>query len=205
MAKKNDKPEVFSALEVANICGVVNQTAINWIKGGHLKAFTTPGGQYRVYPDDLASFMKGRNMRIPQELNKKCSSPVVFKQSVLIVDDDKGLNCVIARFLQKKYENSGLEIFQAFDGFEAGVLMTQNQPGILILDLDLPGVDGFSLCRKIQENESFGKPVIVVVTALEDSSVEQRVKELGVNYFFKKPLNLNELSSIIECSEQPKF
>lgn len=205
MAKKNDKPEVFSALEVANICGVVNQTAINWIKGGHLKAFTTPGGQYRVYPDDLAAFMKGRNMRIPQKLNKKCSSPVVFKQSVLIVDDDKGLNCVIARFLQKKYENSGLEIFQAFDGFEAGVLMTQNQPGILILDLDLPGVDGFSLCRKIQEDESFGKPVIVVVTALEDSSVEQRVKELGVNYFFKKPLNLNELSSIIECSEQPKF
>ena len=122
----------------------------------------------------------------------------------MIVDDDKGLNCVIARFLQKKYENSGLEIFQAFDGFEAGVLMTQNQPGILILDLDLPGVDGFSLCRKIQEDESFGKPVIVVVTALEDSSVEQRVKELGVNYFFLKPLNLNELSSIIECSEQPK-
>ncbi len=201
MAKKNDKPEVFSALEVANICGVVNQTAINWIKGGHLKAFTTPGGQYRVYPDDLALFMKSRNMRIPEELNEKCSSPVVFKQSVLIVDDDKGLNCVIARFLQKKYENSGLEIFQAFDGFEAGVLMTQNQPGILILDLDLPGVDGFSLCKKIRENESFGKPIIVVVTALEDSSVEQRVKELGVNYFFKKPLNLNELSSIIECLE----
>lgn len=201
MAKKNDKPEVFSALEVANICGVVNQTAINWIKGGHLKAFTTPGGQYRVYPDDLALFMKSRNMRIPEELNEKCSSPVVFKQSVLIVDDDKGLNCVIARFLQKKYENSGLKIFQAFDGFEAGVLMTQNQPGILILDLDLPGVDGFSLCKKIRENESFGKPIIVVVTALEDSSVEQRVKELGVNYFFKKPLNLNELSSIIECLE----
>ncbi len=205
MAKKNDKPEVFSALEVANICGVVNQTAINWIKGGHLKAFTTPGGQYRVYPDDLASFMKSRNMRVPEELNQKCSSTVVFNQSVLIVDDDKGLNCVIARFLQKKYENLGLKIFQAFDGFEAGVLMTQNQPGILILDLDLPGVDGFSLCKKIWENESFGKPVIVVVTALEDSSVEQRVKELGVNYFFKKPLNLNELSSIIECSEQPKI
>ena len=51
--KKNQN---LSALEVANICGVVNQTAINWIKSGHLKAFITPGGQYRVYTDDLISF-----------------------------------------------------------------------------------------------------------------------------------------------------
>ena len=139
MLKKTDKPEVFSALEVANICGVVNQTAINWIKGGHLKAFTTPGGQYRIYPDDLASFMKGRKMRIPEYLAKKCTGNLYEHGDILIVDDDKGLNCVIAKFLQKKYESFGVEIFQSFDGFEAGVLMTEKHPKILILDLDLPG------------------------------------------------------------------
>ena len=120
MLKKTDKPEVFSALEVANICGVVNQTAINWIKGGHLKAFTTPGGQYRVYPDDLASFMKGRKMRIPEYLAKKCTGNLYEHGDILIVDDDKGLNCVIAKFLQKKYESFGVEIFQAFDRFVRG-------------------------------------------------------------------------------------
>lgn len=198
MLKKTDKPEVFSALEVANICGVVNQTAINWIKGGHLKAFTTPGGQYRVYPDDLASFMKGRKMRIPEHLAKKCTGNLYEHGDILIVDDDKGLNCVIAKLLQKKYESFGVEIFQAFDGFEAGVLMTEKHPKILILDLDLPGVDGFSLCKKIRENENFGKPMIFVVTALEDAESEKRVKELGVNYFFKKPLNLIELAQILD-------
>ena len=66
---KNEK--VYSALEVAKICGVVNQTAINWIKAGYLKAFCTPGGQYRVYPEDLADFMTKRNMKLPEEFNRK--------------------------------------------------------------------------------------------------------------------------------------
>ena len=73
MTKKN-KPVVFSALEVANICGVVNQTAINWINTGHLKAFKTPGGQYRVYPADLISFMRDRKMKIPKELLETSST-----------------------------------------------------------------------------------------------------------------------------------
>ena len=44
MTKKN-KIKIYSAMEVAKLCGVVNQTAINWIKSGYLPAFTTPGGQ----------------------------------------------------------------------------------------------------------------------------------------------------------------
>ena len=74
MAKKIEKPVIYSALEVANICGVVNQTAINWINSGYLKAFKTPGGQYRVYPDDLANFMRERNMHIPMKLLSVCSN-----------------------------------------------------------------------------------------------------------------------------------
>ncbi len=200
MAKKTEKPSVFSALEVANICGVVNQTAINWIKGGHLKAFTTPGGQYRVYPDDLAAFMNKRDMRIPEELAAVCSKKSFAKPVVLIVDDDKGLNTVIAKYLQKQFQEDKIEVYQAFDGFEAGVLMTEKHPGCLILDLDLPGVDGFKLCNRIKESESFGKPVIAVVTALEENDVEERVKVLGVEHFFKKPLNLLEISEVVKNS-----
>ena len=114
---KNEK--VYSALEVAKICGVVNQTAINWIKAGYLKAFCTPGGQYRVYPEDLADFMTKRNMKLPEEFNRKDQ----FEYRLLIVDDDKGLNCVMAKKINKNCGNLNLKIFQAFDGFEAGVLV----------------------------------------------------------------------------------
>ncbi len=70
MTKRFKKKRMFSALEVANICGVVNQTAINWIKNGHINAFTTPGSQYRVYPEDFKAFLEERNMKVPAEIDE---------------------------------------------------------------------------------------------------------------------------------------
>lgn len=195
MSNSENKPLMYSALEVAKLCGVVNQTAINWIKSKHLKAFNTPGGQFRVYPEDLIEFMRARNIQIPAELRDACGEKGKEPVSLLIVDDDHGLNTVVANFMKKKVPS--LEVFQAFDGFEAGSLMTEKLPKILILDLDLPGIDGFDLCKKINESERFGKPEIIVVTALETEDLEEKVKSLGVNSFIKKPLDLLSLSTIV--------
>ena len=96
MSKDINKTIVYSALEVANICGVVNQTAINWIRNGYLTAFSTPGGQYRVYLEDLIEFMNKRNMKIPAELLETQSTMKKQDVSILVVDDDKGLNQVVS-------------------------------------------------------------------------------------------------------------
>lgn len=189
MSKEKNRARVYSALEVANICGVVNQTAINWIRKGHLKAFKTPGGQYRVYSEDLLVFMKSRNMRIPQELEQGA-------HTLLIVDDDKGLNNVLAKYIEKKYD--GFEIFQAFDGFEAGTLLAEKKPDIIFLDLNLPGIDGFSLCSKVKESDSFGKPVVFVMTSLSDDESEKRVRAMGIEEFFRKPLTLPEVADAVK-------
>ena len=79
MSGKTRKTIIYSALEVANICGVVNQTAINWIRNGYLTAFNTPGGQYRVYLDDLIDFMKERNMRIPDDLLNAANRKMILE------------------------------------------------------------------------------------------------------------------------------
>lgn len=191
MAHNENKPIMYSALEVAKLCGVVNQTAINWIRNNHLKAFNTPGGQFRVYPEDLVEFMQSRNIQIPSELRAACYGESYVPRSVLIVDDDRGLNSVVAKFIEKRIED--LSVYQAFDGFEAGSLMTEKQPGIVLLDLDLPGIDGFDLCKRINESEKFGKPAIIVITALENDTVESKVREFGVHNFMKKPLDLVNL------------
>lgn len=193
MSGKTHKTIIYSALEVANICGVVNQTAINWIRNGYLSAFTTPGGQYRVYLDDLVDFMESRNMRIPQDLLAKANREKKLLR-FLIVDDDKGLNTVLSKFLQREFKNS--EIYQAFDGFEAGALLVDKKPAIVILDLDLPGVDGFKLCSKIRSSEEFGNPLIFVVTALREEGVEEKCKALGANEFYYKPLSLNDIADV---------
>ncbi|NLM01652.1 MAG: response regulator [Treponema sp.] len=193
MAKESNKTIVYSALEVANICGVVNQTAINWIRNGYLTAFCTPGGQYRVYLDDLVDFMKSRKMRIPAEILEMYTKNLDKNINVLIVDDDIGLNTVLSKYLEREFDN--LEIVQAFNGFDAGAQLANKKTNCVFLDLDLPGVDGFDICRRIYTTEEFGKPVVFVITALENGNIEKQLKEMGAAEFFKKPLNLLEIAT----------
>ena len=199
MSKKSDeKSVVYSALEVARICGVVNQTSINWIKNGHLKAFKTPGGQFRVYPDDLVEFMKMRDMRIPEEVVAQCknNSKETKKIKILFVDDDESFNNVSVSLLQKSLPDA--EIYQAYDGFEAGSMAVKKMPDCLILDLSLPGVDGIKICRTISPSDAFGKPQIIIVTAMEDEETEKTCRDLGVKYYFRKPVFIPELVTAVK-------
>lgn len=186
MAKNGRKIRIFSALEVANICGVVNQTAINWIRNGYLKAFTTPGGQYRVYAEDLKSFLDERGMRIPDELNALMQDEVDWK-AILIVDDDRDLNDLMKRYLEKKLD--GYMVYQAYDGFEAGKALSDVRPGFIFLDIDLPGVDGHKLCKKIKEDPTFGKPFIIAMTGLDIPEEKRAILDEGADAFFGKPLD----------------
>jgi two-component system, OmpR family, response regulator len=188
MDKSNKKIRIFSALEVANICGVVNQTAINWIKNGHLKAFTTPGGQYRIYADDLIAFLEDRQMRVPDELRMIGSNG----KTLLIVDDDVELNNMLKNYLDRKLENC--EVLQAFDGFEAGQMITDKKPQVIILDIDLPGINGHKLCQKIRSDKVFNNPVIISISGLTSENVKEQILKDGADAFFVKPFDFSEIT-----------
>ncbi len=193
MRKKSKKVRIFSALEVANICGVVNQTAINWVKNGHLKAFTTPGGQYRIYAEDFAAFLSERGMRIPVELAE--FMPVQAEKKILIIDDDRDLNDVLHDYFLKKL--SGFIVFQAFDGFEAGKILQAEKPDVVILDIDLPGIDGHALCSRIKADKDLGTPTIISISGLNDSIEEEKILSEGADAFFPKPLNFDRVTDAI--------
>lgn len=200
MPKATEKIRIFSALEVANLCGVVNQTAINWIRNGHLKAFTTPGGQYRVYAEDLRAFLEGRGMRIPEELSGKTGSGVDWNRLV-IIDDDRELNDLLKRYFEKKLPS--LTVIQAFDGFEAGRILAEKRPGFVILDVDLPGVTGHSLCKRIKTDPSFGRPFVVAITGLDRPEERNSMLQDGADAFFPKPLDFEEVAaSLLEHAEK---
>ncbi len=191
MAKKEKKVRIFSALEVANICGVVNQTAINWIKSKYLKAFTTPGGQYRVYADDLYYFLHTRGMRVPEEL-KKIIEEQERDKKLLIVEDDADLNNLLRKYFEKT--RSDHTILQAFDGFEAGKLLSETKPGVIILDINLPGIDGHKLCKNIKTDRSLGNPVVIAITGIPDPSLKETILREGADAFLAKPFKPAELS-----------
>ncbi len=175
------KRRVFSALEVAKICGVVNQTVINWIRADHLKASMTPGGQFRVYPDDLRDFLVANKMRVPDELWE-----LLNNQELVVVEDDHVLNNLMTIQLGRAFPN--LKISQAFDGFEAGSLLTACRPKAVVLDLNLPGVDGYEICRRLKTQQDFHDPFVAVVTAGDNPQAEADSKAAGADAFFLKPV-----------------
>ncbi len=192
--RMDKKVRIFSALEVANICGVVNQTTINWIKNGYLKAFTTPGGQYRIYAEDLKNFLDKRGMRIPKELNEITSAE--DPQYILVVDDDVKLNDMVTRYLKKKLP--AFTIDQAFDGFDAGAKFKELLPVLVILDIDLPGIDGHKLCRKIKEDSSYNNPFVIVVSGMSAPQEEAQILTEGADAFYAKPVDLKILVKAIQ-------
>ena len=194
MAKSIKKIRIFSALEVAHLCGVVNQTAINWIRNGYLKAFTTPGGQYRIYAEDLLGFLESRGMKIPPGLEDRFTDDVDWS-SILVVDDDAELNDLLKRWFERKLAE--FSVHQAFDGFEAGRLIAEKRPGFVILDINLPGVDGHALCRRIKEDPGFGKPFIVAITGLDRPEEAQAMLSEGADAFYAKPLDFDVVAATV--------
>ena len=189
MAKQGKKVRIFSALEVANICGVVNQTAINWIKNGHLKAFTTPGGQYRVYAEDLHEFLSSRGMRVPDEIEEIAGSGDRY---ILIVEDEENLNNMLKELFIRTLPN--YEILQALDGYEAGRLISERKPGVIILDMSLPGVDGHELIGRIKQDENLRNPRIIAVSGISGEIAEgDKILKEGADMFLPKPVDSEEL------------
>ncbi|MFW6231596.1 MAG: response regulator, partial [Spirochaetota bacterium] len=98
--------------------------------------------------------------------------------------------------LSKKHPD--FEIYQAFDGFEAGRMLAERKPGLVVLDIDLPGVNGHKLARSIKEASGVTKPIIVAVSGLDDPAEREAILKEGADAFLAKPLELDTLHSKIE-------
>lgn len=182
--------KMYSALEVANLCGVVNQTAINWIRCGYLKAFSTPGGQYRIYHDDLVNFLNSRGMRVPDDMLSDEDVPsVVTTNSILIINDNEELTQAIDDFLLQNAKT--LVLHKSKDGFDAGLQLTKFRPRIVILDFDLKSIKGADICRQLKSDAAFALPYIIVLSS--DGKLESEMRALGVDAFFKKPVEVSQI------------
>lgn len=160
MAKGGRRVRIFSALEVANICGVVNQTAINWIRNGHLKAFTTPGGQYRIYAKDLAAFLDKRGMSDSGEVLQVIMENANWHSFLIAAEES------LNNRLKADIENLFPEctIIQAYDWFEVGRKLTEGKPGFIVLDAELPGVDVSRFIQTVKDATMFGRPFIFLLS-----------------------------------------
>ncbi len=182
----------FNTNDISEMCQVSKGSVVRWIKENKLKAANTAGGHHRVWVDDLIAFLRSLNMVIPKDL-QVLSAPGA--QKVLIVEDDVNLLNLLKTFFKNTFP--GLEIHEAKTGFEAGLAISKFQPNLIILDLMLPGMDGFQVCERIRSQAEWNTIKIIVMTGLQSPEVKDRVLRLGADDFLTKPFDLDILKNKI--------
>lgn len=108
---------------------------------------------------------------------------------ILVVDDDIAIN----ELIKVNLEMHGYKVFQAFDGTEGFASVKQNLPDLVILDVMMPEVDGYTVAQRIRQNENTKDIPIIMLTAL--SQLQDKVKgfDIGIDDYLVKPFELEEL------------
>ncbi|MBW2104250.1 MAG: response regulator [Deltaproteobacteria bacterium] len=158
---------------------------INWIEAGHIKAYKTVGGHRRINREDLETFMRKQGIPMPEKADED------GKKRILVVDDDPIIVETIVQALEE--EEFDYEVISASDGFEAGLQVNHFKPHLLILDIMMPDINGYEVCRKIKETEETKDTKIIVLSAYLDEEKFKKMKEYGADLCFSKPLPLPQL------------
>ena len=142
----------------------------------------TPGFWIHHFPAD----------QHPQEIHRMKNS------TLLIVDDDPN----IFQLLNVNLENAGYRILKAIDGEEAVTIATAEAPDLIILDIMMPKIDGYQVCRKLRENESTYLIPIIVLSAKDRPADKIKGLKLGADDYLTKPFDIDELIARIDSRLQ---
>ena len=182
---------VFTTFETAKLCHVSPLSIINWVNAGRLPAFRTPGGHRRIRREDLIRFMKDNGIPPPEDLQEGSG-----KQRVLVVDDEEVIRELLSDHLQER--TPSYEVLTAPDGFEAGRLVATFKPDVVVLDLRMPGLDGFQICRTIKAAPESANTAVIAITGFYSPEIEARILECGALRCFAKPVDPDTLAASID-------
>jgi len=188
------EPNVFTVNQVSEFLQVSPQTIVNWIEAGRLKAYRTPGGHRRVKRSDLDAFVRDHDMPVfglppvREEEGRKM-------KRILVVDDDQVIVETLTAGLEE--DEHAYEVISAGDGFEAGIQVSHFKPDLLILDIMMPDIDGYEVCRKLKSSEETRHIKIIVLSGYLDEENYRKMREYGADLCFSKPLPLERLKQEI--------
>ncbi|EGM78581.1 response regulator with CheY-like receiver [Rheinheimera sp. A13L] len=125
---------------------------------------------------DFIEFLQKQKMPVPAEFNQATS--------VLVVDDDVAYQ----RAIQRVLKSSGYEVLLAADGFQVGVMLLENKPSVMTLDLQMPGLDGFEVLKFIRQRPELHHIKILVISGLAQVELE-KARAAGADATLAKPFD----------------
>ena len=118
-----------------------------------------------------------------------------IKKKILIIEDDK----MICSMYKTKFENDGFEVFAANDGIEGLEVAKKEKLDIIMLDIILPQLDGFSVLEELKKNVKIKKVPVVMLTNLGTNEDKEKGERLGaVGYLVKANLTPAQVSKEIK-------
>ena len=174
---------VFTTGEAAKICKVSQQTIIRCFDNGQLKGFRVPGSRFRRIPREaLYKFM--RDNGIPTDALES------GKRKILLVDDDAELLELIQKFLD---EDGRFETRVAQNGFDAGMMVKEYHPDLIVLDVMLPDINGKEVCQRVRADSTLEDVRILCMSGMVEDDRIQEPKLAGADDFIHKPFEVEAL------------
>ncbi len=177
------KKTVFTTGEAAKICKVSQQTIIRCFDNGSLKGFRVPGSKFRRIPrEHLYAFMKENG--IPTDALES------GKRKILIVDDDEDLVELMSDAFSMDHR---FEVKKANNGFDAGMLVKEFRPDLVVLDVMLPDINGKEVCQRVRNDPTMSSVKIICISGMVEQDKIADLRAAGADGFINKPFSVDHL------------
>lgn len=184
--------------EAATLLGVSVGTTQLWVDNGLLSAWKTPGGHRRVTRESVDKLLHVK-MTAATSLPKRSDPP---RLKVLVVDDDRNLlrlyQVVMAQWPMLP------QVTAVDSGIEALLLLERERPDLMLVDLKMPGIDGFQMLRILKDDPTYAEMSIAVVSGLSEADIVSRGGVPPGIAVLPKPIPFAQLLAMARAIESHK-
>jgi DNA-binding response OmpR family regulator len=117
----------------------------------------------------------------------------MVRRKILIVDDEKEFLGVLKETLELR----GFDVAATANAVEAGILLAAKKPDLILMDVKMPGINGFQACEAIRRNSGTRDIPVIIISALADEEATDRARGLGILDYFVKPVDIERLMARI--------
>jgi excisionase family DNA binding protein len=180
--------QLYTTTEVARLLQMDGSTIAKWVDKGFITAYRTPGGHRRVRASELRAFLIANEMPIPQDLGSD-------HVNLMIIDDERAVLDSLRRSLRKYPQ---VHVSMESSGIEGLLSLAEAKPHGILLDLNLPDLDGYEVCRAISSRKSLNGVKVVAFTVRPTPDVVNRALKAGAVACLAKPLDVDRLLEIFK-------
>ncbi|MEM7081900.1 MAG: response regulator [Pseudomonadota bacterium] len=184
-----DDSQVIGTREAAQQLGVSVRTVQLWVEKGELEAWKTPGGHRRVLRSSVERVLQQRAGQLPTDDGE----PI----RILIVEDDVTMQSYYTALLNILLPQA--QLILAENGYEGLVALGRVEPKLMLVDVDMPGMDGISMLRSLEEKGLGGAATVAVVTGLDEEQLAARGGVPRSIPVFSKPIGIDDLRRLTDA------